>query len=139
MRTFINNHIRLVTFFVVFALFLAVFIPVAYYESRDRLAENPSDKRPNMTTGDLILLADDAKKGTLRPEDFTQYQCVEMELSDEHYAYYTIAIEPSYRVLVAFNKNTDKLLYFVMSDSATDAEVDVLHGGDLRAYFKAKG
>lgn len=138
MRNFINNHIRLVTFLVVISLFLAVFIPIAYYESRD-FFDDHGDTRPAMTTGDLILLADDAGKGTLKPEDFTKYKCIEMEMSDAKYAYYMIEVEPSYRVLVGFNKDTNKLLYFVMSDSATDEEIDILNGGDLRAYFNSKG
>ena len=138
MRNFINNHVRLVTFLVVMALFLAVFIPIAYYESRDFL-EDRDDTRPAMTTSDLQCLADDAGKGTLKPEDFNKYVCTELQMSGTKYSYYVIEIEPSYRVMVGFNNDTNRLMYFVMSDSETDREVDILNGGDLRAYFNSKG
>ena len=138
MRNFISNHIRLVTFLVVLALFLAVFIPVAYYESKDYL-EDRGDTRAYMNTSDLQRLADQAPKGTLKPADFTKYRCAELQAGDEKYAYYFLEVEPCYNVMVAFNKDTNNLMYFVVADFETDQEIDVLNGGNLREHFNNKG
>ena len=138
MREFINNHLRLVTFLITVALFLAVFIPVAYYESKDYFSDR-GDTRPAMTTGDLILLGDEVGKGTLKPSDFTKYRCVERETNKDKYVDYIIEIDDTYRVMVGFNTETNELLFFVMSDSETDQTVDILHGGDLRTYLHNKG
>ena len=138
MREFINNHLKLVTFLVTVALFLAVFIPVAYYESKDYFSDR-GDSRPAMTTGDLIRLGDEVGKGTLKPSDFNKYRCVERESEDGKYVNYIIEIDDIYRVMVDFNVETNELLVFMMSDSETDQSVDILHGGDLRAYLHNKG
>ena len=138
MRNFINNHLRLFVFLITLSIFLALFIPIAYYESKDYFSTR-GDTRPEMTTGDLILLADEAPKGTLKPADFTKYRCVEREANEDKYVDYIIEIDDIYRVMVGFNTETNEMLFFVMSDSETDAKVDILHGGDLRAYFSNKG
>ena len=52
---------------------------------------------------------------------------------------YIIEIDDAYRVMVGFNVETNEMLFFVMSDSDTDAKVDILNGGNLRAYFSNKG
>ena len=138
MRNFINNHLRLFTFLITLAVVMAFFIPIAYYESKDYFS-NRGDSRPAMTTGDLILLADEVGKGTLKPSDFTKYRCVERETNDDQYVDYIIEIDDAYRVMVGFNVETNEMLFFVMSDSDTDAKVDILNDGDLRAYFSNKG
>ena len=138
MREFINNHLRLFVFLITLSIFLALFIPIAYYESKDYFSTR-GDARPEMTTGDLILLADEAPKGTLKPANFTKYKCVERETNEDKYVDYIIEIDNTYRVMVGFNTETNQMLFFVMSDSETDAKVDILHGGDLRAYFNNKG
>jgi hypothetical protein len=137
MREFINNHLRLVTFLITLAIILALFIPIAYYESKEYFSDR-GDTRPEMTTGDLILLADDGQKGTLKPADFTKYKCVERETNEDKYVDYIIEIDDTYRVMVGFNTETGEMLFFVMSDSETHAKIDILNGGDLRAYFANK-
>ena len=138
MRKFINDHLRLVTFLVTLALFMAVFIPIAYYESKDYFSVR-GDVRPEMTTGDLIVLADRVGERTLTPSDFSKYRCVERESEDGKYVNYIIEIDDVYRVMVDFNVETNEMLVFMLSDSETDQSVDILHGGDLRAYFANKG
>ena len=138
MRQFISNHIKLITFLVTISLFLAAFLPIAYYESKDYFTGR-GDKRPEMTTGDLILLADAADSGTLRLDHFTKYKGEEIHYEDDSFTYYTIKIDPDYRVMVGFNNNTKALIYFTVLDSSSDNALNVLDGVDLRAYFASKG
>lgn len=138
MRQFISNHIKLITFLVTISLFLAAFLPIAYYESKDYFVLR-GDRRPEMTTGDLILLADAVPDGTLKLEHFTKYKGEEINYEDNTFTYYTIKIEPCYRVMVGFNNNTKTLIYFTVLDSEADSALNVLEGVDLRAYFASKG
>ena len=132
-ETFFTRHVKLVAFLLTLTVFLAAFTPFAILEAKDYFSRK-GDKRPEMTTTDLILLMD--RKSSLTLGDFTAYVGRELEGGEGDYRYYYIEISGGYLLTVAANRVSGKVEMCLLRADGREDTPDLMSDlVDVRAFL----
>ena len=132
-ENFFTRNVRLMTFLITIGMFLVVVGPIFVLEASEYWGKG-GDARPDMTTGDLIVLSD--IKGALRVSDITKFSCDERDQDGTPYVLVTVDIEPHYTMMASAEKATGKVIYCEVLSNETGEKVDVLTG-DVRLFLQS--
>ena len=128
-----TRHVKLITFLVCMAVFLAGFIPVAVIGINDFIEwTKPDSDLPTMTQEDVIKLSE--QQGEIF---FSQITCYAGESGEfTHQTSYTVPVEGGYYLVAYADKwNHNKLDYLVIHKEGSDIKADVLRD-DIRNFFR---
>ncbi len=120
-ETFWTRNVRLLTFLICMAVFLAVFGPYSVFRIRACMVENRLEGDP-MTVEDVIDLA--ALHDQLKFSDFQRFE--RSESKGEDTLYYAVRVEEKYLVMVGASERRGPLTYFTVSRIDNDRTVDVM-------------
>lgn len=120
-ETFFTRNVRMLTFLICVAVFLAVFGPMSIFQINSCVEEKMS-AGDAMTVEDVRTFA--ARRGQLKLSDFEDYAKEESEGDDV--ILYTISVEGDYLVMVGARDEDAALHYFTVTNIKTDETVDVM-------------
>ena len=131
-ETFWTRHVKLITFLIVIAVFLALFGPYNVFD----LAKSINEKREmegRITMEEVIALSD--LHGSVYLSQLTKYSG---ELSNlQQLSMYSMDIDERYMLIATAEKNGGRVLYLYLNDRDTGRTVDILTG-DVRAFLNQK-
>ena len=132
-ENFATRNVKLITFIICMAVFLAFFIPIAVIGFNDFIEmTKPKSDLPTMTQEDVIKLSE--QNGEVF---FSQITCYAGESGDFGFeTHYTAPVEGGYYVVAVADKgNNNKLLYLYIHKEGTTTKADVLRD-DIRYFFR---
>ena len=138
-ETFLSRNVRLITFLVCIALFLAVFGPLSVFHISEYIKKQ-SDTRVEMTGEDLLAVS--KKLPNVAPSDLSGFlgECGYNEVADMKYEIYQIYVDDRYLLMASFNQQTAHLFYFNLTDMKTGQRLDLLNQADqLEQFLQADG
>ena len=131
-ETFWTRHIKLITFLIVIAVFLALFGPYNVFD----LAKSINEKREiegRITMEEVIALGD--LRGTIYLKQLTKYSG---ELSDlQQLSMYTMDIDDRYMLIATAEKPSGRVIYLHLNDRQTKQTIDI-RAEDVRAFLNQK-
>ncbi len=145
-ENFFTRHVKLITFLICIAVFLTFFGPLTIF-TVIRYIEERMDTRIPMTEEDLIALSEldrdlyfsdiEGYKG-IKDIKTNKYE-VEVDgktetREEEVEIYYYMDIGADYTALAIAEIDTEKIIYFQLSNKRTQWKADVLKD-DIRAFF----
>ena len=119
-ETFWTRNVRLLTFLICTAVFLAVFGPISVFQIKSCIEENATGDP--LTADAVITLAE--RRLALKLSDFEDYEKTVSEGEDA--VLYTIKVGEEYLVMVGAEDEDGMLTTFTVSRIQTDETVDVL-------------
>lgn len=117
-ETFFTRNVRLITFLICIAVFLAIFGPISVFRIMDYVEEHADHGRA-MQIEDVLNLA--SQRGSLTLSALEEY---EKEADTEHYDIFTVS--PHFLVTVSSEGERTRLLCFTVTNTETGEEFDVL-------------
>lgn len=129
---FFSNHVKLMTFLIVIAVFLLIAGPLFILNATKWFS--PKDTRPEMTQRDVIWLSNLQKEsGEIVLDKVTQFACE--ETTEASYIRVTVSIKPSYTMIVLANKDTRLISSCTLVHNSRNETKDVFRD-DIKAYFE---
>lgn len=137
-ETFLSRNVRLITFLVCIALFLAVFGPLSVFHI-SKYIEQQSDTRVEMTKEDLLAVSQ--RLPNLSPQDLSGFvgECGYNQVADMKYEIYQIYVEGRYLLMASFNQQTAHLFYLNLTDMKTGEKLDLLKEAPKLEQFLQSG
>lgn len=144
-ETFFTRNVKLITFLICLGVFLALFGPISVFTVKKYLAEK-EDTRPIMSEAELVALSElgrdlyfsDIKgyKGTkdINTQEYKVNVADGTEIRErETEIWYYINIGENYSGLAIADIQTEKIIYFQVSNRKTQWKADVLTD-DIRSF-----
>ncbi len=131
-ETFATRNVRLITFLICMAVFLAVFIPVGvigYSAYQDWF--DGKDKLPEITVADVVALSE--KNGGIQLSELTVFKG-ELQETEKDSVY--VMEFSNYHLRAVANKESGWVEVFVIYHRENNTSADILKD-DLRAYFQS--
>lgn len=120
-ETFFTRNVRLITFLICLAVFLAVFGPISVFRIVQYIEENQAEGEP-LSVEEVIAFSMDHDR--IRLSAFEDY---EKEISEGDGAVlYFLTVDTDYLVMVGAVDENGYLTCFTVTDSRTDETVDVM-------------
>ena len=146
-ETFFTRNVKLITFLICLGVFLALFGPISVFTVKKYLEEK-EDTRPIMTESELLVLSELDRdlyfsdlKGYKGREDIHS-QKYKVNVADgteirekETEIWYYIDIGENYSGLAIADIQTEKIIYFQISNRQTQWKADVLTD-DIRSFLQ---
>lgn len=120
-ETFLTRNVRLITFLICIAVFLAIFGPISIFRIAKYIEENRDDGEA-MSVETVVELS--ARHEKLRLSDFKNYEKTVSDGDDTILYFFTV--EENYLVMVGAESKKGMLTCFTVTDSRTDETVDVM-------------
>ncbi len=137
-ETFVTAHVRLLTFLICMAVFLALAGPWSFFRIRDAVLEHRESKRASMTVQDVIALSSSARTPEL--SDVDKYRGERSEWGNE--VHYTAEIEDEYLLYAVANSDTQKIIYMTLThlhcetSNESDARMADVLKDDIAAFIR---
>jgi len=130
-ESFFANHVKLMTFLIVIAVFLLIAGPLFYLSATKWFS--PKDTRPEMTQRDVVLLANLQKEsGEIFLDKITRFACEEK--TEANYIKVTVRIKPNYTMTVLASKDTRLITECTLVHNKRNEKRDVFQD-DIKEYF----
>lgn len=110
-ETFFTGNVRLITFLICMAVFLALAGPWSFFRIRDAVLEHRENRRTTMTVQDVLTLSESAK--TLQLSDVEKYRGERSDWSNE--IHYSVEIEDAYFLYAVADSATQKITYLTLT------------------------
>lgn len=136
-ETFFTANVRLITFLICMAVFLALAGPWSVFRIRDAVLEYREGKRTSMTVQQVIALSEAA--GTPVLSDVDKYRGERSDWDDE--IHYTVKIEDEYLLYAVADAATQKITYMTLTHlncgaNESDARTADVFGDDIAAFVR---
>ncbi len=137
-ETFWTRNVRLITFLICIAVFLAVFGPVSVFHIHKYINEQ-SDARTEMTLNDLRRLS--SAPMAVRTSDLDRFvgEVGSNTAEGVTYTVYQIDIGDRYFLMASFEEAFDRIYYMTLTDLRTQTELDLLKDAKkLESFLSAQ-
>lgn len=136
-ETFVTRNVRLITFLICMAVFLAIAGPWSVFRIRDAVLSYREDQRTDMTVQDVIALSKAKETPTLSAVE--KYQGERSKWGNE--IHYTVEIEGQYLLYAVADSKTQNTLYLTLThlnceESENDARMADVLKDDIAAFIQ---